>query len=220
MIIFNKDYLDMFLGVVRKYMQMRGNLSQKDLGEKIGVGVSTMSRLINHKTRDVDEQIVAKIVAYLEIPLHEIIDFVSESSTDGFKKLVAYHKDIFRHQKYNEELTASPEGVQTANKLQNETEEAPKISSNISSIPNLKTSAQLKVGGKATSMPFGETGGQAEDLASNLKSLNIRDKLEQLSPRQKAYLTDFLNCDGESKDLLVDVGNSLFRYFRQKGIEI
>lgn len=41
---FNRDQVEFFLGTVRKYMQLRGNLSQKDLSEITGVGVSTISR--------------------------------------------------------------------------------------------------------------------------------------------------------------------------------
>ena len=38
---FNRDELQNFLGVVRKYMQVRGNLSQKDLADMTNIGVST-----------------------------------------------------------------------------------------------------------------------------------------------------------------------------------
>lgn len=85
----------MFLGVVRKYMQIRGGLSQKDLAEAVDAGISTMSRFLNQKTKELDEQMIAKIVAYLNIPLHEVIDFVEEDSTQTFKKLVAFYKDQF-----------------------------------------------------------------------------------------------------------------------------
>ena len=54
-----------FLGVVRKYMQVRGSLSQKDLSEMAGVGVSTMSRFLNQKTTELNPQLIAKIVAKL-----------------------------------------------------------------------------------------------------------------------------------------------------------
>ena len=63
---FNSDKTDEFLGVVRKYMQVRGNLSQKDLAELTEVGVSTMSRFINRKTTDLNPQLIAKIVAKLK----------------------------------------------------------------------------------------------------------------------------------------------------------
>ena len=44
MINFSADFLENFLAVVRKYMQLRGGLTQKDLSEMTGVGISTMSR--------------------------------------------------------------------------------------------------------------------------------------------------------------------------------
>ncbi|MDH4467489.1 MAG: helix-turn-helix transcriptional regulator, partial [Bacteriovoracaceae bacterium] len=87
---FNRDFMEVFLSIVRKYMQLRGGLSQKDLAEKSGVGISTLSRFVNQKTKDFDDEVVARIVAYLGIPMHEMIDFVAESDTDQFKKLVSY----------------------------------------------------------------------------------------------------------------------------------
>ena len=48
----------------------------------------------------------------------------------------------------------------------------------------------------------------------------LKEKLESLSPRQKAFLTDFLNVSNEDRDLVVDVGNNLLSYFRQKGMKI
>jgi hypothetical protein len=47
----------------------------------------------------------------------------------------------------------------------------------------------------------------------------ISEKLQSLSPRQKAYLSSFLDLDMEGRDLIVDLGNSLFNYFKQKGLE-
>jgi transcriptional regulator with XRE-family HTH domain len=64
---------------------MRGGLSQKDLAELTGASVSTMSRFLSKKTKDLDEQIIAQIVAKLNIPLHEIIDFIDEDHTPSLK---------------------------------------------------------------------------------------------------------------------------------------
>lgn len=77
-----------------------------------------------------------------------------------------------------------------------------------------KTNATINVGGKKQQMPFGETitGGPKTELT-------IREKMETLSPRQKAYLNDFLNLDVNDRDLLVDLGDAIFRYFRQRNIE-
>lgn len=179
MIKFNIDHVEMFLGVVRKYMQIRGGLSQKDLAESIDAGISTMSRFLNQKTKDLDEQMIAKIVAFLNIPLHEVIDFVDEESTHTFKKLVAFYKDQYSADTEEEAGT----GEETTRKT---------------------TKANIR----GVSMSFGE----------KEKNLTVREKLEQLSPRQKGFLTDFLDLDPEGKDLIVDVGNSLFRYFKQRQI--
>src|SRR4051812_31504275 len=93
MIKFNPDFLENFLAVVRKYMQLRGGLAQKDLAEMMNVGISTMSRFLNLKTSTVDEQLVANIIATLGIPLHEVIDGVHEDSTETFKRLVQFYKE-------------------------------------------------------------------------------------------------------------------------------
>lgn len=178
MIHFNQDYVEMFLGVVRKYMQIRGGLSQKDLAEKVNVGISTMSRFLNQKTKELDAQMIATLVAKLEIPLHEIIDFIEEESTDKFKKLVNFYK-----------------------------EESDPTETNNPGQENTRTITTAKIGN--VSVPFGER--RAEDK----KDLTIKEKLGTLSPRQKGFLTDFLDLDMESRDLVVDLGNSLFRYFSQ-----
>ena len=186
MIRFSPDFLENFLAVVRKYMQLRGGLTQKDLSEQMNVGISTMSRFLNLKTSSVDEQLVANIIATLNIPLHEIIDGVEEESTDTFKRLVQFYKE----QKPSEE---KPEP-------QTETR---------------KTNATINVGGKKQQMPFGEAG----KTQVTRTELSMKEKLETLSPRQRAYLNDFLNLDVNDRDLIVDLGDAIFRYFRQRNIE-
>lgn len=184
MIQFTPDFLDIFLAIVRKYMQLRGVATQKDLAELTQTGISTMSRFLNLKTSTVDEQVVAKIIAALDIPLHEIIDGVEEDSTDTLKKLVLFYKD---------ELSAGN-------------------SETFSS--STKANATISVGGRKHQLPFGEssTGQRRTDLT-------IREKMETLSPRQKAYLNDFLNLDVNDRDLIVDLGDAIFRYFRQRNVE-
>ncbi len=177
---FNKDYLDAFLGIVRKYMQMRGGLSQKELAEITDSSVSTMSRFLNKKTDALDDMMIAQIVAKLNIPLHEMIDFVEEEYTDRFKKLVSFYKEA------EEADTDGGEGT----------------------AQNQNARANVSIGGKKRSIPFGMEGERG-----------ISDKLASLSPRQKAYLKDFLDLDMEGRDLMVDIGNSLFRYFKQRGVE-
>ncbi len=192
MIRFNPDFLENFLAVVRKYMQLRGGLTQKDLSEMMNVGISTMSRFLNLKTSNVDEQLVANIIATLQIPLHEIIDGVEEESTETFKRLVQFYKD-------QRSSDASPEASTT---------EQPETIR--------KTQATINVGGKKQHMSFGE---KTMPQAQTKTDISIREKLETLSPRQKAYLTDFLNLDGNDRDLIVDLGDAIFRYYRQRNVE-
>jgi transcriptional regulator with XRE-family HTH domain len=190
MIRFSSDFLENFLAVVRKYMQLRGGLTQKDLSEQMNVGISTMSRFLNLKTSSVDEQLVAKIIATLDIPLHEIIDGVEEDSTETFKRLVKFYRD------------------------QRAAEEKPRPVDSGSQDTKLKTNATINVGGRKQQVPFGETTGGVSRTEGT-----IREKLETLSPRQKAYLNDFLNLDGNDRDLIVDLGDAIFRYFRQRNVE-
>lgn len=189
MIRFNPDFLENFLAIVRKYMQLRGGLAQKDLAEQMGVGISTMSRFLNLKTSTIDEQLVANIIATLGIPLHEIIDGVDEESTDTLKRLVQFYKDQKSSDQPGDD---SYQGV-----------EAPR-----------KTQATINVGGRKQNVPFGE--GNREATRTDI---SIREKLETLSPRQKAYLTDFLNLGPADRDLIVDLGDAIFRYFRQRSVE-
>lgn len=187
MIRFSTDFLENFLAVVRKYMQLRGGLTQKDLSEMMNVGISTMSRFLNLKTSNVDEQLVANIIATLNIPLHEVIDGVEEDSTETFKRLVQFYKD----QKQAEQKPVDEEVA-----------------------PRMKTTASINIGGRTQKMAFGET-----SVGQTRTDITIREKLETLSPRQKAYLNDFLNLDVNDRDLIVDLGDTIFRYFRQKNIE-
>jgi transcriptional regulator with XRE-family HTH domain len=192
MIRFNPDFLENFLAVVRKYMQLRGGLAQKDLAEMMNVGISTMSRFLNLKTSTVDEQLVANIIATLGIPLHEVIDGVHEDSTDTFKRLVQFYKEQKSSEQKNGEESVFVK--QTDAKT--------------------KTNATINIAGKKQQMPFGEfnTGQTRTDVT-------IREKLETLSPRQKAYLNDFLNLDVNDRDLIVDLGDAIFRYFRQRNVQ-
>lgn len=224
---FNKDELDNFLGVVRKYMQVRGPMSQKELAELTEVGVSTMSRFLTQKTGDLNAQLIAKVVAKLQIPLHEIIDFVEEDYADKFIRLVKFYKaddeelevprftedvdqkvggapDITK----TEEMMREAAGTQTAPK--DELEEAMMKALGHGGTAQRNASAQITIGGKKRTISFHSDGEREKSL---------KEKLESLSPRQKAYMSDFLNLDMEGRDLIVDIGNNLFRYFRQKGMD-
>jgi transcriptional regulator with XRE-family HTH domain len=193
MIRFNPDFLENFLAVVRKYMQLRGGLTQKDLSEMMNVGISTMSRFLNLKTSSVDEQLVANIIATLNIPLHEIIDGIEEDSTETFKRLVQFYKE-----------------QKAADQKPGQSEEATRTQTDA----RMRTNATINIGGRKQQMPFGEN-----PVGQNRPDVTIREKLETLSPRQKAYLNDFLNLDGNDRDLVVDLGDAIFRYFRQRNVE-
>jgi len=193
MISFIPENTEMFLAVVRKYMHLRGGLTQKDLAEMLNIGISTMSRFLNQKTKELDPQLIASIIAKLNIPLHEIIDFVDEDSTQMFKKLVSFYKEEISSDTDSREATTSDSDIDKIEETLDEDD------------TRLKTSASIK----GVKVPFGERRDQSDS------NLSIRDKLNSLSPRQKGFLTDFLDLDMEGRDLIVDVGNSLFRYFKQ-----
>lgn len=203
---FNKDQVDEFLGVVRKYMQVRGQLTQKDLAEKAEVGVSTMSRFLGQKTTELNPQLIARIVATLEIPLHEIIDFVEEEFTDRFIRLVRFYK----HEVGAEDSTQEPEESTPRRRAEDFADEMGL------GLGTAKQNAKAKVNiaGRTREIPF-----EAEDKGRG-PEMSIKERLQSLSPRQKAYMTDFLNLDMEGRDLIVDIGNNLFRYFRQKGMDL
>jgi transcriptional regulator with XRE-family HTH domain len=191
MIRFNPEFLENFLAVVRKYMQLRGGLAQKDLAEMMNVGISTMSRFLNLKTSTVDEQLVANLMATLGIPIHEVIDWIHEDSTDTFKRLVQFYK---------EQKNAEQKPTDFAQEFK-------------TTDTRTKTNATISVAGKKQQMPFGEI------PSSGRGDVTIREKLETLSPRQKAYLNDFLNLDVNDRDLIVDLGDAIFRYFRQRNVQ-
>lgn len=187
MIKFEMEFLEMFLGVVRKYMQLRGGLSQKDLAIKVNVGISTMSRFLNQKTKEIDPQMIASIVANLAVPLHEIIDFIAEDSTSTFKKLVEFYKEGDSADMNKEALGARQESVETTPK---------------------QTVANIR----GVNVPFG--GEERRD-----QNLTMKEKLNLLTPRHKGFLNDFLDMDLERKDLIVDIGNNVVKYFKQSDMK-
>lgn len=207
---FNRDKFDDYLGIVRKYMQVRGPMSQKDLAEKTNIGVSTLSRFMSMKTADINPQIVAKISAVLQIPLHEMIDFVEEEFTERFVRLVKFYKgDDARASEANNEH--DEEDDQPSAKPVDSFDDAVV---DVLSIGTAQRSANAKVqvGTKTRNIPF------AADEGGRNSQSSVRDRLQSLTPRQKAYVTDFMSLDMEARDLIVDLGNDLFRYFRQKGM--
>ncbi len=173
-----------------------------------------MSRFLNQKTNDLNAQLIARIVATLAIPLHEIIDFVHESYTDGFIRLVKFYKEEIEREGQKIRMNSGyPEGQQDA-EFKSKTGDP--LVDELQSLGTAAKTVEAKVsasaGGPKRTLRF-EGEGEAKSSEPS-----IREKLQSLSPRQRAYLTDFLNLDMEGRDLMVDLGNNLFRYFRQKGM--
>ncbi len=209
---FNRDKLEMFLGAVRKYMQIRGPMTQKDLADITNIGVSTMSRFLNLKTSELNAQLIAKIVAKLAIPLHEIIEFVEEDYTEHFVRLVKFYRE--------EEEAGAPMPEDSGPAPEEFEEELPLDDDEYldalgtSGTAQRNASAKINVGGKQRTISF-----QADQGARNSQG-TLRERLQNLSARQKAFLTDFLNLDSDGRDLIVDLGKNVISYLRQKGMEL
>lgn len=214
---FDKDKLQDFLAVCSKYMKLRDISTQKQLADEIAVGVSTMSRFMSMKITDIDEVLVAKIVAKLAIPPMEIADFVEEDFTDQFLRLVRAFRETPGSQATSSTTQESAQaerpqgGYRTSIGTESEFDEAVISSLGVGG-SGKAANANVNIGGKRATVPF------RSDEGGRSSSENIQQRLAELTPRQKAYMTDFLHLDIEGRDLIVDLGNELFRYFRQKGL--
>ena len=204
---FVRDKTEMFLGIVRKYMQLRGPMTQKELADLTETGVSTMSRFLNQKTNDLNAQLIAKIAAKLSVPLHEIIEFVDEDYTDQFVRLVKFYKNEDSPTLAPSSERAGPTGL-----------EAPIDEALLGSLSagtaKRNASANINVGGKKRTISF------HADHDAPFSEMNIKEKIGSLSARQKGFLNDFLNLDMDGRDLIVDIGKNVISYLRQKGIEL
>lgn len=214
---FHHEKLDMFLGVVRKYMQVRGGLSQKDLSDITEVGVSTMSRFLNKKSTDINPQLVAKIAAKLEIPLHEIIDFVEEDYADRFIRLVKFYKSfgdealLRKDDEISEDEVLEMRSAGVASSTGDELDDLARVLT-----PNggsqMSAKGNISVGGKKRTLVF--------EPDQNPSSNSISDKIASLSGKHRAFMKDFLNLQQAEKDLVVDISNDLIIYFRHKGVSV
>lgn len=191
---FRKNKVEMFLGVTRKYMQVRGAMSQKELAEQTDVGISTMSRFLSQKSTELNPQLIAKITAKLNIPLHEMIDFVEEDFADRFIRLVKFYKDELKEEDIEAEELADSAPDRATEKNENTVTSERRISTE-----------------KSETKP-----GSGKDRSDK----SIREKLESLTPRQRAFMTEFLNLKLEERDLIVDLGNNMFQYFKMKGMDL
>ncbi|MDC1174628.1 helix-turn-helix transcriptional regulator [Bacteriovoracaceae bacterium] len=208
---FDRANLDVFLGAVRKYMQMRGGMSQKDLAEITDTGVSTMSRFLNQQTKDLNPQLIAQITAKLNIPLHEIIDFVEEGYTEQFVRLVKFYKgENPNAQMSNEEPPAAQE--KPAGDDEDESFVEALDGGAGGGAARKTTTASITSGGRTRNVAFMSEGQRSGDMS-------VRDKMKNLTARQRAFLNDFLNLDTDGRDLVVDIGKNIISYLRQKGID-
>lgn len=201
---FKRSKVEMFLGVTRKYMQVRGAMSQKELAEQTDVGISTMSRFLSQKSTELNPQLIAKITAKLNIPLHEMIDFVEEDFADRFIRLVKFYKDELNEDEVApEEITDSAPDVATT-KTENAT----------------KTTTERRVSAEERREETREILKDEKSSTKDRADKSIREKLESLTPRQRAFMTEFLNLKLEERDLIVDLGNNMFQYFKMKGMDL
>lgn len=201
---FRRSKVEMFLGVTRKYMQVRGAMSQKELAEQTDVGISTMSRFLSQKSTELNPQLIAKITAKLNIPLHEMIDFVEEDFADRFIRLVKFYKDELNEDEVApEEITDSAPDVATQ-KNENAT----------------KTTTERRLTAEERREETREIIKEEKTSSKDRADKSIREKLESLTPRQRAFMTEFLNLKLEERDLIVDLGNNMFQYFKMKGMDL
>lgn len=205
---FDRANLDVFLGAVRKYMQMRGGMSQKDLAEITDTGVSTMSRFLNQQTKELNPQLIANITAKLNIPLHEIIDFVEEGYTEQFVRLVKFYKG----ENPNAQGEPAPVEEAPASEVTDDDSFAQALGEDEASSARKTTTASITSGGKTRNISFMSGGQRTGDLS-------VKDKMKNLTARQRAFLNDFLSLDTDGRDLVVDIGKNIISYLRQKGID-
>jgi transcriptional regulator with XRE-family HTH domain len=201
---FDREKLPLFLGAVRKYMEIRGPMTQRELAEVTDTGVSTMSRFLNQQTQELNPNLIAKITAKLNIPAMEIIDFVEEEYSDEFLRLVRFFK--------GEEATAfTPPAASSSNEDEDfeddaGQEELAKALDDGGS--RITTSANIKVGSKTTKLNY-----VAEGEGS------LKEKIKRLSLHQKGFLRGFLTLDNDGRDLIANVGNEIINHLKQKGLD-
>ena len=211
---FDRANLDVFLGAVRKYMQMRGGMSQKDLAEVTDTGVSTMSRFLSQQTKELNPQLIANITAKLNIPLHEIIDFVEEGYTEQFVRLVKFYKgeNPNAQGEHSAEGDTAPVKEALASEVADDDSFAHALGEDEAASARKTTTASITSGGKTRNISFMSGGQRAGDLS-------VKEKMKNLTARQRAFLNDFLSLDTDGRDLVVDIGKNIISYLRQKGID-
>lgn len=202
---FNKDLIESFLEAVRKYMKLKGPMTQRELAEATDTGVSTMSRFLNQQTQELNPNLIANITAKLGIPLHEFIDFVDESYEQEFKRLVSFYK--------GEEITHTSQLKRRADDFPQDSGDT-RVDHTQDSYRSggsaQRASANVRVGRSNTRLVF-EPEGDTDDV--------LKQKIKDLSLKQQGFLNEFLNLDSDGRDLVADVGRNIIAYLKQKGID-
>lgn len=183
---FYEEKTELFIAVVRKYMLLHGNLTQKDLAELTRIGVSTMSRFLSKETKSLNSDLIAKIVAKLEIPMAEIIDFVQEEYEAEFKRLVKFHK--------GEDTTLSSPSIES---------ESPGALA-----PSGESVDQYKATG-VKARPTEKVSESPKSPASDESRLSTKSTFEPVTTFQKQFMTWFFKLDDVEKKTIIDMAISL-----------
>lgn len=206
---FDREKLPLFLGAVRKYMEIRGPMTQRELAEATDTGVSTMSRFLNQQTQELNPNLIAKITAKLNIPAMEIIDFVEEEYSDEFLRLVRFFKGeeqtAFTQTSAGAPTSSAKAGEESLDDEADQDELAKALDDGGSKV---NTSANIRVGNKTTKLNYVAEG-----------EGKLKEKIKGLSLHQKGFLRGFLSLDNDGKDLLANVGNEIIHHLRQKGLD-
>ncbi|MCR9203539.1 MAG: helix-turn-helix transcriptional regulator [Halobacteriovoraceae bacterium] len=205
---FHKEKLPLFLGAVRKYMEIRGPMTQRELAEATNTGVSTMSRFLNQQTQELNPQLIANIIAKLNIPPMEIIDFVDENYSDEFLRLIKFYKGEDPDLNVTQTSQHTPSQKEDSGSMDDELEQEELAKALNEGGSQRNASAQIKVGNKKTTLNY-----VAEGQAP------LKEKIKNLSLHQKGFLSGFLNLDNDGRDLVANVGNEIINHLKQKGLD-
>lgn len=205
--IYNEK-LKQLVEIIEKYMFHRGNLSQKNLADRTGIGVATVSRLLNLQIKNPSDQDIVKIVARLNIPMSEVIDFIYADDQDEFINLVKFYKTQMQTDKETEDEKGPIESGGDPSAMGNINSEKgtayKEAIAHVSIGNNPKRALRFINENESTTKKNDKT---------------LGEKMQTLTPRQRKFLSDFLDLDLEGRDLMVDVGTALFNYFDQKGLD-
>ncbi|MCF8059184.1 MAG: helix-turn-helix transcriptional regulator [Bacteriovoracaceae bacterium] len=202
---FDKEKISLFLGAVRKYMEIRGPMTQRELAEATDTGVSTMSRFLNQQTQELNPNLIANITAKLNIPPMEIIDFVEEDYSDEFLRLVKFYKGE-EPTAFTQTSAKAPVGEDESFEDEEGQEELARALDEGGSKVNAQ--ASIKVGSKKTKLAYVSEG-----------EGSLKDKIKSLSLHQKGFLSGFLTLDNDGRDLVANVGNEIINHLKQKGLD-